>query len=256
MRPKLVLNLLCVAVVCGQARARAQEKPDLPTADTVLSQYIEATGGKAAYEKLKNRVSTGTIELPAANIKGTIKLTQAAPNKAFLFFELGPAGETRRGTDGKTAWEISTLTGERDLDGDEKDSFIRETNFYKELLWKDLYSKVECAGVEDVDGKPAFKVVLTPKSGKPVTEYYDKTSHLIVRQTAISATPMGEITVDSYPTDFKKVDGVLIPFTNTQKLLTQEIVMKLTEIKHNVDLQADAFQRPGKAQEPPKTKPN
>ena len=182
---KLFSSLLCLAVVFGQPKARAQDKPNLPSADTVLNQYIEATGGKAAYEKHKNRVSTGSIELPAANIKGTIKLTQSAPNSAFVFFELGPAGETRRGTDGKTAWEISTLTGERDLDGDEKDSFIRETNFYKELLWKELYDKVECVGIEDVDGKPAYKLVLTPKSAKPVIEYYDKATHLIVKQTAI-----------------------------------------------------------------------
>lgn len=254
MQPKFVLNLLCLAVVFGQSTAHAQQKPELPTADAVLNQYVEATGGKAAYEKLKNRVSAGTIEVPAANIKGTIKLTQAAPNKAFLFFELGPAGETRRGTDGKTAWEISTLLGDRDLDGDEKATFIRETNFYKELLWKDLYSKVECVGIEDLDGKPAYKIVLTPKSGKPITEFYDKTTHLIVKQTSTSATPNGEITVDSLPSDFKKVDGVLIPFTVTQKVLTQEIVMKMTEIKHNVELAADAFQRPAKAEEPAKTK--
>jgi hypothetical protein len=256
MRPKVVFSLICLTVIFGQYKASAQVKPDLPTADTVLNQYIEATGGKAAYEKLKNRVSTGTIELPAANIKGTIKLTQAAPNKALLFFELGPNGETRRGSDGKTVWEISTLTGERDLDGDEKDTFIRETNFYKELLWKDLYAKVECVGIEDVNGKPAYKIVLTPKSGKPLTEYYDKTTHLIVKQTSTTAGPMGEITVDVFPTDFKTVDGVLIPFTTTQKVLTQDIVMKLTEIKHNVDLPADAFQRPGKKEEPAKTKQN
>jgi zinc protease len=256
MRPKVVLSLVCLAIGLGQPKARAQDKPDLPTADTVLNQYIEATGGKAAYEKLKNRVSTGSIELPAANIKGTIKLTQAAPNNTFLFFELGPAGETRRGTDGKTAWEISTLTGERDLDGEEKESFIRESSFYKELLWKELYDKVECVGVEDVNGKPAYKLVLTPKSGKPVTEYYDKTTHLIVKQTATSVTPNGEITVDSYPSDFKMVDAIMVPFTSTQKVLTQEIVMKLTEIKHNVDLPADAFKRPGKAPEPAKAKQN
>jgi hypothetical protein len=256
MQPKLALSLLCFAVILSQPRARAQQKPDLPTTDTILNQYVEATGGKSAYEKLKTRVSTGTIEIPAANIKGTIKLTQSAPNNAFLFFELGPAGETRRGTDGKTAWEISTLLGERDLDGDEKASFIRETNFYKELLWKDLYSKVECVGIEDVEGKPAYKLVLTPKSGKPITEFYDKTTHLIVKQTSTSATPNGEITVDSLPSDFKKVDGVLIPFTVTQKVLTQEIVMKMTDVKHNVDLPADAFQRPGKAADPAKTKQN
>jgi zinc protease len=257
MRLKVIPGLLCLAVIFGQPSSRAQEKSDLPTAETVLNQYIEATGGKAAYEKLKNRVSIGTIELPAANIKGTLKLTQAAPNQALLFFELGPAGgETRRGTDGKTAWEISTLLGERDLDGDERDTFIRDTNFYKELLWKDLYTKVECVGIEDVNGKPAYKIVLTPKSGKPITEYYDKTTHLVVKQTSTTASPMGEITVETVPSDFKTVDGVLIPFTATQKVLTQEIVMKLTEIKHNVNLPADAFKRPGKAEEPAKTKAN
>lgn len=256
MQPKLVLSLLCLAVVFGQQKARAQEKPGLPTADTVLNQYIEATGGRAAYEKLKNRVSTGTIELPAANIKGPIKLTQAAPNKALLFFQLGPVGETRRGSDGKTVWEISTVLGERDLDGDEKDTFIRESNFYKELLWKDLYAKVECVGIEHVNGKPAYKIVLTPKSGKPLTEYYDKITHLIVKQTSTTAGPIGEITVDVFPTDFKSVDGVLIAFTITQKVLAQEIVMKFTEIKHNVNLPADVFQRPGKAQEPAKSKQN
>jgi zinc protease len=254
MNRRIVLKLLCLALVFGQPRVRAQQKPDLPTADTVLNQYVEATGGKAAREKLKNRVSTGTIDVPASNIKGTIKLTQAAPNQAILFFELGTNSETRRGTDGKTAWESSALRGERDLDGDEKETFIREMNLHKELLWKDLYSKVECVGIEDVDGKPAYKIVLTPKSGKPVTEFYDKTTHLIVKETSTSATPDGEVTVDSLPTDFKVVDGVLIPFTITQKVLNQEIVLKLSEIKHNVDLAADAFQRPGKAEKPAKTK--
>jgi hypothetical protein len=50
------------------------------------------------------------------------------------------------------------------------------------------------------------------------------------------------------------VDGVLIPFTATQKILTQQIVVKMTEIKHNVDLPADAFRRPAPADEPAKKK--
>ena len=81
MRRLIVPALLVFFAAFGQPAARGQAKPDLPTADTVMNQYIEATGGKAAYEKIKNRVSTGTIEIPAANLKGTIKLTQAAPNK-------------------------------------------------------------------------------------------------------------------------------------------------------------------------------
>ncbi len=254
MRRLFVPVLFALIGALGQPAVQAQSKPDLPKADTVLNQYIEATGGKAAYEKLKNRVSTGTIEVAGANLKGTIKVTHALPNKLALFTELGPVGENKRVTDGKNAWEFSTLAGERELDGDEKDAFLREASFYKELKWKELYAKVECVGIEDVDSKPAYKVVLTPKSGKPTTAYYDKTSHLLVKETQTVTSPMGDILVEAYPSDYKAVDGVQIPFTVTQKVLTQQIIMKLTDVKHNVELPADAFRRPSAPEEPAKKK--
>jgi zinc protease len=254
MRRIIVPALFAVIATLGQPDARGQSKPDLPTADTVLNQYIEATGGKAAYEKLKNRVLTGTIELPAANIKGTIKITQAPPNKMSVITELGPVGMSKRVTDGKTAWEVSTVAGDRELDGEEKETFLRDAHFFKELLWKDLYAKVECVGIEDVDNKPAYKVVLTPKVGKPGTEYYDKTSHLLVKQTSTVASPNGDVVVEAFPSDYKTVDGIMIPHTATQKILTQEIVVKMKEIKHNVDLPDDAFKRPALGDEPAKKK--
>ena len=254
MRRSFALTLLAVFAMFGQSVARGQEKPDVPTGDTVLSQYIEATGGKDAYEKLKNRVATGTIEIPAANIKGKLKVMQAAPNKFAMFAELGPAGEVRRVSDGTNTWEISTVQGERELEGDEKETFLRESDFHKDLHWKEIYKKVECVGVEDVDGKPAYKVVLTPKTGKPTTEFYDKSSHLLVKETSTTTTPMGEVQVEEFPSDYKKVDGILMPHKITQKVLTQEVVMTLTDVKHNVELPADAFKRPAPADEPAKKK--
>jgi zinc protease len=254
MRRLIVPALFVLCVTLGQPVARGQAKPDLPTAETVLNQFIEATGGKAAYEKLKNRVVTGTIEIPAANIKGKTKVYQAPPNKFAMVAELGPAGEVRRVSDGTKAWEVSTVGGDRELAGDEKDAFLREADFYKELHWKELNSKVECVGIEDVDGKPAYKLVLTPKSGKPTTEYYDKTSHLLVKEASTAPSPMGEVQVEEFPTDYKAVDGVLFPFKVTQKVLTQEIVLTLTEIKHNVELPDNAFKRPAGADEPAKKK--
>ena len=245
MRRFIVPALLALFAGFNQPVARGQAKPDLPTADTVLSQYVEATGGKAAYEKLKNRVVTGTIEIPAANIKGDTKVTQAAPNKFAMVAQLGPAGEVKRVSDGTKVWETSTIGGERELSGEEKDTFLREADFYKELHWKEHYSKLECVGIEDVEGKPAYKLVLTPKSGKPITEYYDKASHLLVKETSTTASPMGDVLVEEFPTDYKTVDGVLIPHKVTQKVLTQEIVVTLKEIKHNVEIPADAFNRPG-----------
>jgi hypothetical protein len=103
---------------------------------------------------------------------------------------------------------------------------------------------VECTGIEDFDGKPAYKVIVTSKSGKPITQFFDKASHLLVKEVMTQKGPMGEITVEVYPGDYRKVDGVFIPFTATQKVLGQPIVTKMTEIKQNVDLPADTFKRP------------
>ena len=65
---------------------------------------------------------------------------------------------------------------------------------------------------------------------------------------------MGDVTAEEFPSDYKKVDDVLLPFTVTQKVLTQEIVLKLTEVKHNIDVPADAFKRPTLDDEPAKKK--
>lgn len=238
-RALLVASAL-VSPALGQA--------DLPKAETLLEQYVEATGGRAAYEKLKNRVSAGTLEISGANIEGKIRITQAEPGKQLSVVELGPIGKTIQGTDGEVAWEVSALTGDRVLDGEELAEAKQRADFNSEIHWKERLTKAECVAVEDVDGKPAYKVVLTPKQGKPVTEWYDKASHLIVKQQVTTKGPMGELTVENFPSDYKKVDGILIPHKSTQKVLTQEIVIKMDEVKHNVDLPADTFQPPAAIQ--------
>jgi zinc protease len=239
IRSLLVLS----AIFAISARPSRADDP-LPTGEKVLDQYLEATGGRAAYEKIKNRVAKGTIEIEGAGVKGKITVTAAEPNKLVASIDLGQLGKQTEATDGKEAWEISGITGDRLVEGEEKESTILDATFNEELNLKQKYTKLECTGVEDVDGKPAYKVVLTPKIGKPGTQFYDKTSHLLVKQLATKTTPMGEITMEAYPSDYRKVDGILIPFKLKQKVLTQSLVITMTDIKHNAELPADTFAVP------------
>ena len=91
------------------------------------------------------------------------------------------------------------------LDGEEKARSSARQTFYKELRWKELYAKVECVGIEDVEGKPAYKVVLTPKSGKPSTRV------ITTRQaTCLSSRPRSyharwASSVEEFPSDYKTV---------------------------------------------------
>ncbi len=147
-------------------------------------------------------------------------------------------------TDGKDAWELNNLSGDRLFEADERDEMLRRAVFNEEIRKKELNEKIECVGIEDVEGKPAYKIVLTQKGGKTETEFYDKVSHLLVKEIAKVKTPMGEIDVEVFPSDYKKVDGLLMPFTVTQKMLNQEIKIKMADVKHNIDIPPDTFRKP------------
>lgn len=246
MRRSSVLAAIAILITLDRPAppARAQAPAELPKADTVLEQYLEATGGRAAYEKIKNRTFSANIELAGAGLKGTIKATQAEPNRMVVVTEFGPIGKNVEGTDGQSAWVLSPILGDRVIEGEEKEAFLFRAIFHKDTRWKEIYQKVECTGIEDVNGKPAYKVVLTPRSGKPMAQFFDKESHLPVKETMTQITSMGEITLEIFPADFKKIDGILTPFAMTQKVLGQTVEVKVTEMKNNVDLPADTFKKP------------
>jgi hypothetical protein len=235
---------LAISTALVVPQARGQSTAALPKAETVFAQYVEATGGRAAYEKFKNRISTGSFEIVGANLKGKVTLIQAAPGQLSMTTDLGPLGKTRSGTDGKLAWEVSTIGGERLLEGDEKEAMASQALFNAEIRWSERGEKAECVSIEDVEGKPAAKVVLTRKSGKTLVEYYDLASHLLVKQTITTKGPSGELVVDQFPGDYRREDGVLMPHSTKQKVLGQEMVLRFDEIKHNTDLAADTFAVP------------
>ncbi len=46
------------------AEKKDEAAPKLPPASEVIDKYVEAIGGKAAYEKLKTRKDLGKIQIP------------------------------------------------------------------------------------------------------------------------------------------------------------------------------------------------
>jgi hypothetical protein len=210
----------------------------------VLDKAIEATGGKAAFEKVHNRATKGTVEITPPGMKGTLMVYEAAPSKKYVVIELEGGPKEESGTDGQVFWQISQ-TGARVLEGEERALHAREAVFNGELQWRKLFKKAECVGVEDVDGKPCYKIVLTPEEGRPETRYYDRKSYLLQKSEITVMTGMGEIPVKTMYTDYKKVDGMLFPLKATQDAGgMQQMVVTLTSITHDAEIPADRFALP------------
>ena len=121
---------------------------------------------------------------------------------------------------------------------------IREAQMHNDVRWRDNFKTAETVGVEAVDGKDCYKVVVTPKEGSPQTRYYDKQSNLLVKVTRTVKSPMGELTAETMLTDYRKEGDIMMPHKMTSKVAGQEIKMTVDSVQYNVEIPKDRFDLP------------
>lgn len=229
--------------------ASSQPAADLPSAKAITDRFIEVTGGRAAYEKLTNRTATGKFEIPQMGLSAKLRMVQAAPNKMRFIVEADNIGTIDSGTNGDLAWETSQMTGPRILSDAERDQSMRSAIFNSELHLAETYTKMETIGSEEVDGHTYYKVQLTPSSGFPVVNFYDKETGLLVKNQTKAIVQGGEVTVESFSSDWKEVDGIKMAHVTSVKAMGVERRIVIDKVEQNVTLPADAFEPPAEVKE-------
>lgn len=250
--PALALSIPAIAlddapkapVATPPAATPAAADTALPTGEAVLDRYVEVTGGRDAYEKLKNRHFEATMEIEAMNIKGTLKSWQVNPSSMYTEIELPGFGQMTSGVNNDIAWDNNPMTGPRLLEGVEKLLAKRGAQMNPDLTWKEYIKSVECVALEDYDGKPAYKLISTPHEGKPITTWYDKETGLLLVTIMTFESQMGEIPMELVSEDYREVDGIKIPHKLTQKVMGNEVVIMTQKIEHNINIPADRFNLP------------
>jgi hypothetical protein len=241
------MNKLALALLLSSVPLFCADEA-LPKAETVLDRSVEATGGKAAFEKRHNEVMRGSMEFTGKGVKGTMTVYQAEPDKNLAIIEIEGIGKIESGSNGEVAWENSALQGPRIKQGDEKAGSLRDGTFNAALNWRKLYTKAETTGAETVEGHECYKVVLTPKEGKPTAEHFDKKSGLLIKTAVTRNTPMGEISAEVIADDYRKEGDVLIPHKLINRAAGQEFLIVVEKVEVNVDLPKDRFDLPPEIQ--------
>lgn len=237
MRALLRCSTLVFAAMSVAAAA------DMPSGESLLQRYIDKSGGAEAYARAKNMSMSGTVEMQGRNISGTVMISEEG-EKSYTAMDFPGIGKVEEGYDGETAWENSALEGPRILEGDEKASVKRAATLALITSWKQVYKSANTVGEADVDGKPAWKVEMTPNEGKPETFFFDKNSGLLVRISAVLSTALGDIATEATMSDFRSVDGILTPFAITEKAMSQNVVMHFSKIAYNADIPSNRFDLP------------
>jgi hypothetical protein len=239
-----VVMLAMAAAALVSAGPAPTTAPDT-TGPGIIRKFIEATGGADTYSKVKTRVTTGTIAMAPQGVGGDITIYQKAPD---LIRVTGSVGGVTfdRGFDGHVAFDVNSMQGPRLLEGAERE-FVEQQALASPLLNLDQnYQSIENLGVDQVDGRDAYKLELTTKSGQKFAEWYDSDSGLLVQMHMSLDSPMGKIEVLMNLTDWKEFGGFKLPTKMKQVIQPFGIEQnfEFTKFENNVEIPADKFELP------------
>jgi hypothetical protein len=222
------------------------------TPESILNRYVEVTGGREAYEKVKSLSMTGTMEIKGQGVRGEMRMYRTEGGKYYTSIDLGGMGKQEDGSDGSVAWD-KTVLGPRIKSGVEKflatcaDGVMSEYG-KAALELGDCYSKVEYAGVESVDGKAMHKIVLTPKQGKAEEQFFDVETGLMKKVKMIMPSPMGEVPITTVIAEYKAVAGVQVPSKLVNNMGPIVMEMAFSAITVNEKLPEQLFALPPEIQ--------
>jgi hypothetical protein len=129
----------------------------------------------------------------------------------------------------------------------------RDANLYKDINFKEQYPKLEVVGKEKIGDREAFVIAATFAETHPArrmfgvqTEklYFDVQSGLLIRRYMEYQTPLGELPEATDYEDYRKVNGLMLPFTVRLSRPPLVVTQRFAEIKVNAPVDDALFEMP------------
>ena len=219
-----------------------------PTVDELVAKNVKARGGM---EKLK---SVNTIRVHGKMVMGQgmeapFTMMQKRPKMTRTEFTLqGMTG--MQVYDGKNAWMVMPFMGKKDpeaMPAEQAKILDEQADMDGPLVdYKDKGNKIELLGKEQVEGADAYKLKVTLKDGQTRTVYLDAESGLEVKMEAKRTIRGTEVDGETYLSDYKEVNGIMMPFTMESGAKGQSMRQKMVidSVECNPQLADDLFAMP------------
>jgi hypothetical protein len=210
--------------------------------DDVIKKSIEAQGGLAKLQAIKTVKVTGKMILGGGQMEAPMVAYMKRPNSNRT--ELSIQGQQIiEAFDGTTKWTVNPMMGSKDPQkSNEEDTKAAadDADVVEGPLvnYKEKGHTVELLGKEDVEGSMAYKLKVTMKSGRVQTIFLDEKTFLTVKVISKMKQMGQEFEAESTPGNYKKVEGVMMPFSNDMKINGQ-MGMQMVFEKFDVNVPVD-----------------
>lgn len=202
-------------------------------AEAVWAKMIDARGGKRKLQAVTSLRSTSPIEISGIGptpLTGTITMTAAAPNKAYMGIEAGGFKMFELYVNGVKAVQ-QQMGKSMAMEGEELSKTLEGARLLKEAWVQEMDAKLSVRQGKKIDGKETIALEITyPKSGK-TTFYLDPATYLPMR----TESDDGEVMIYSAWGDVG--EGVKLPTKLTVEQGPASI--KATNFTHEVNIKID-----------------
>jgi outer membrane lipoprotein-sorting protein len=145
--------------------------------------------------------------------------------------------------DGEKGYSVNPMQGTTpvEMTPDQVKQTLRGNYFqnYMANYFKD--GKLTLEAEESVNGKPCFKIKADMDGGNMMYMFIDKGSYL-VQKSSINVNQNGmAVTVDSFPSDYKETNGVLLPMKTTTSTSGMEFVITFDKVEVNLPMDDSIF---------------
>ncbi len=228
-----IIKLLSVALLCLMLSPVSAQ-----TADEILKNYFENTGGMAVWKNLN-----GVKILATANAQGMVipvEIYQMKDGKQLVKINFQGQEITQLAFDGETMWTTNFMTMQPEKsDAETTENAKKQVKDFPSpfIDYKEKGFTVEYMGKETKEGAETFKLKLTqtPIMVDGVEEanvsyyYFDTENYVpIVTESEIKQGPMkGQMSISTM-SDYQEVNGLYFPFAMSmagQAVTVQEIIL-------------------------------
>ena len=230
----LVLSLLAVAAAHAM------------TADELIEKSFEAQGGLEKIKAVKSFETHGLFMVMGMEFPFT--MVQTRPNKMRIDADINGAAMVQV-WDGESGWSINPMAGSmepQDMPPMEAKGFEFQADMDGPLV--DYAKKgytVEYIGEDEVEGTAVHHLKIDTHDDLIIDMYFDAEYFLAIKQSGKLMMDEQEIAQDSYMSDFKEVNGLVVPHSIESRMNGQTVnTIMLETIEFDVEIDDAIFVRP------------
>jgi hypothetical protein len=203
-------------------------------ADFVMTRYLEATGG-TAWSRLTSRAMKGRLVTSEPAVYPA-EVWQRAPNQ-FRSRILVDGAPFTKVFDGTRGWSIDN-NGTTEAHGAELERLHRQAAFALPVDLKQFYPALSVEGESMVGTESAF--VLRARDSRDRV-FFSTRSGLLLRIESPTETPFGLLPRRWDYEDYRKVDGVRVPFKVRETDPDYTYSWEFSSVRHNVPVDTAVF---------------